>query len=373
MARLGIDVLVGTRSGTVNYIAGAYLPWRSLVVFPRDGEPAVFTFLLDLARIQHESWLRSIHAYVPRAGSDLWELVIRHLKTLGLDRARIGIELGHSIRTNQGFLTATEHDLLRAGLPDACLVNALQVIDRAAFIKDPAEIALMRQATAMADAAIAAVRREIEVGMTETMVAGIGEYELRRLGSEYHWAVTGGSEVASGYRAAWPYCGTTPASQKIIQAGENVIVDFHPCYRGYLSDLGHNLFLGEMGPEVRKLATAFGDAAHVLVDAMKVGRTIGEVCRAVTAELDSSGFLPYAIPMYGHGLGMIGNEWYAAVVDNDEFGPVVLEDNVVEVAFLCVTIPGVAGFRLECPVLTTSHGGEMLNSTPLRPTALALD
>ena len=50
MARHGIDVLVGTRSGTVNWIAGAYLPWRSLVVFPRDGEVTVYTFLLDLAR-----------------------------------------------------------------------------------------------------------------------------------------------------------------------------------------------------------------------------------------------------------------------------------------------------------------------------------
>ena len=373
MARHGIDVLVGTRSGTVNYIAGAYLPWRSLVVFPRDGEPAVFTFLLDLARIKHESWIADIVPYVPRPGGDLWELAISLLHARGLDQGTIGIELGHSIRTNQGFLTATEYDLLRAGLPRAKFVNALPVIDRAAFIKEPGEIALMRQAAAMADSAIASVRDQIEVGMTETMVAGIGELELRRLGSEYHWAVTGGSEVASGYRAAWPFCGTTPPSQKIIQAGENVIVDFHPCYRGYLSDLGHNLFMGEMTSDQRKLADAFGDAAHVLVDAMTVGNTVRDVCRAVTACLEKSGYLPHAIPMYGHGLGMIGNEWYAAVVDNEEFGPVVLEENVVEVAFLCITIPGVAGFRMECPVLATRHGGEMLNSTPLRPTVLPLD
>lgn len=373
MARHGIDVLVGTRSGTVNWIAGAYLPWRSLVVFPRDGEVTVYTFLLDLARIQQESWVEKIVPYVPRPGSDLWDLVIQQLRAQGLDRATIGIELGHSIRTNQGFLTATEHQLLMAGLPDARLVNALAVIDRAAFIKEPGEIALMRQAAAMADAAIAAVRREIEVGMTETMVAGIGEFELRRLGSEYHWAVTGGSEVASGHRAAWPYCGTTPATQKIIQAGDNVIVDFHPCYRGYLSDLGHNFFMGEMTVEQRKLADAFGDAAHVLVDAMKVGTTIGEICRAVTGHLEQSGYLRYAIPLFGHGLGMIGNEWYAAVADSEEFSPVVLEENVVEVAFMCIAIPGVAGFRLECPVLATKHGGEMLNSTPLRPTVLAID
>jgi Xaa-Pro dipeptidase len=373
MAEQDLDVLIGTRSGTVNYIAGAYLPWRSLVVFSRDGHEAVFTFLLDVARIKHESWLHDVVSYVPRPGSDLWELAFEYIRKNGWAESTLGIELGHSIRTNQGFLTATEYDLVRAGLPKAKLVNALPVIDRAAFIKEPGEIALMRQAAAMADSAIGSVIRQIEPGMSETYVAGIGEMELRRLGSEYHWAVTGGSEVASGYRAAWPFCGTTPPSEKIIQAGENVIVDFHPCYRGYLSDLGHNIFLGGMTPEQHKLADAFSDAAHVLVDAIKVGNTVRDVSRAVIANLESTGYLAHAIPMFGHGLGMIGNEWYVAIVDNEEFGGVVLEENVVEVAFLAITIPGVAGLRMECPVLATRHGGEMLNSTPLRPTVLALD
>jgi len=372
LERQGIDVMIGSRPGTVSYMAGAYLPWRSVALVPRDGEPVVFTFLIDQARIEHESWLDEVVAYVPQPGADLWDLVIARLRAWGLDRARIGLELGHSIRTQQGYLTSTELDTIRAALPDANFVDALPVVDRVAFIKEPGEIALMRQSTAMADAAIARVGEQIEVGMTETMVAGIGEMELRRLGSEYHWSVTGGSEVASGYRAAWPFCGTTPASQKILQAGENVIVDFHPCHRGYLSDLGHNIFLGEMNAEQRRLADAFGDAAHVLVDAIRVGSTVRDVCRAVTAELDRSGYLPHAIPIYGHGIGMIGNEWYVALVDNEEFGSIVLEENVVEIAFLCVTIPGVAGFRLECPVLATPSGGELLCSTPLRPTTRAL-
>jgi len=120
--------------------------------------------------------------------------VIGHIKAKGWDKSNIGIEAGHSVRTNQGFLTSTEHQLIREGLPGAKLVSALAVIDKAAFIKDATEIALMRQAAAMADSAIATVKGQIEVGMSETMVAGIGEMELRRLGSEYHWSVTGGTE-----------------------------------------------------------------------------------------------------------------------------------------------------------------------------------
>src|SRR5690606_40421456 len=100
MAALDIDVLIGTRSGTVNYIAGAYLPWRGVVVFSRDGQEAVFTFLVDHERIRHESWIGNVVAYVPRPGLDLWDLVIGHIKANGWDRGNIGIEAGHSIRIN---------------------------------------------------------------------------------------------------------------------------------------------------------------------------------------------------------------------------------------------------------------------------------
>ncbi len=77
-------------------------------------------------------------------------------------------------------------------------MNALDVVDRAAYVKEPGEIKLLRQAAAIADAGMERVRESLEIGMSETEIAGIGEMELRRLGSEYHWAVTGSSEVASG-------------------------------------------------------------------------------------------------------------------------------------------------------------------------------
>jgi Xaa-Pro aminopeptidase len=76
------------------------------------------------------------------------------------------------------------------------------------------------------------------------------------------------------------------------------------------------------------------------------------------------GYAPYTIPSFGHGLGVCGHEWYPAIIDNDEFRHVVLEENTVEVAFLAISVPGVGGMRLECPVLVTPSGGEMLCRTP---------
>ncbi len=363
MKKGGIDLLIGTRTVSLSYVAGAFIPWRSTVLVSADGYVSLTTLLIDLERMKHESWLENIHGYAPLKGMDLWDVTLHQVKTLGLDKAVIGVETGHSPRGNTGYLFSTEFDLLRQALPDAVLKPANQVMDRASFIKEPSEIMLMRQAAAMADAAVERVKESLCIGMTEAEIAGIGEMELRRLGSSYHWAVTGSSEIASGYRAAWPMNGTTPPSTKIIQTGENIIVDFHPCCSLYYSDLAHNFIIGGPNTEQAKLADAFTKTAETLVGAMKAGSTVGQVFRTAYDTLSGLGYAGCTIPSFGHGLGIMGHEWYPAIVDNDEFRDVVLEENAVEVAFLAMAVPGVCGMRLETPVRVAAGGGEMLCAT----------
>jgi Xaa-Pro aminopeptidase len=363
MQASGIDLLIATRTVSLSYVAGAFVPWRSTVLVSRDGYTSMTTLLIDLERIRHESWLSTLHGYAPLPGMDLWDVTVHQIKTLGLEKASIGVEVGHSPRGNTGYLFSTEFDLLRQALPDATFAPANHIVDRASYIKEPGEIALMRQAAAMADCAVERVKEALCVGMTEAEIAGIGEMELRRLGSSYHWAVTGSSEVASGYRACWAMNGTTPPSTKLIQKGENIIVDFHPCCSLYYSDLAHNFIIGEPSAEQARLADAFTQTAQALIGALKAGSTVGQVFRTVHDTVSELGYAGYTIPSFGHGLGIMGHEWYPAIVDNDEFRNVVLEENAVEVAFLAMAVPGVCGMRLETPVHVTTHGGEMLCAT----------
>ena len=364
MSALGIDVFVGTRTVSLSYVAGAFVPWRSAVIVTRDFAGLV-TMLLDLERLKDESWLSNISPYAPIPGMDLWDLVVHHIKQNGMEKAKIGVELGHSPRGNTGYLFATEYELLKKSLPDATFVNAISVMDRATYIKEPSEILLLRQAAGMADAAIQCVKESLYVGITETEIAGIGEMELRRLGSEYHWAVTGSSEVASGYRACYNMNGTTQPTPKIVQKGENIIADFHPLCRLYYSDLAHNFILGKPTAEQEKLADAYVQTAQTIVSNFKAGNKVGDVHAAVMDRLGALGYAQYTIPSFGHGLGVMGHEWYPAIIASEEFRDVVLEENVVEVAFLAMSVPGVCGMRLECPVLVTKDGGEMLCKTPL--------
>lgn len=372
MDLMDIDVLIGTRMVSVTFVSGAFVPWRAAVLISRDGHVELINFLIDQERVKVESWLEQVTAYAPLPGMDMLDIAIHQIKASGWDKGRVGVELGHSPRGNTGYLTSTEYDLLKENLPRATFVNANAIIDEAGYIKDPEEIMMMKQATAMADSAIALVGDSLAVGMTEAEAVGIGEMELRRLGSEYHWAVTGSSEAASGYRTAYNMCGTTQPTDKILQAGDNFIVDFHPLYRTFMSDLSHNFILGKPTREQQKLADAFLSAAETLVKSLKAGNTIGEVWHAVNNNLTQSGYIQYTVPFFGHGLGVLGYEWYPPIGNSEEFTKIVLAENVIEVGFLSITIPGVGGMRLECPIQVTPSGGEMLSRTPLAATIIDL-
>lgn len=370
MAKHGLDLFLGTRGKTTNYLAGSFVPWRSVMPITRDGFICLNTLLMDAERVKDESWLTEVNGCAPLPGMELWEFTVEQIKGMGLDKGVIGLEMGHSPRMIAGYLFATEYEFLKEKLPQAKFVNCLELIDDITLVKEPAEVKLMRQAAAIADAAQERVEEELYIGINELEIAGMGELEMRRRGSEFHWPVTGSSEIASGFRTWYALGGCTPPTDKIVQRGESLLVDMHPTYKQYYSDLSHNYVLGKPSSEQQKLADAYLAACEVLIENLKAGQTIGGVCQAVFAELDRSGYRDYALPGFGHGLGVVGHEWHPAILDNDEFRDIVLVEDIVEVAAMVINVPGVGGMRLETPVRVTATGGENLCKTPLPLTVL---
>ena len=372
MDKRGLDLFLGTRGLTANYAAGAFVPWRSVMMISKDGYAGLNTLLMDAERVKDDSWMDNVIPYAPLPGMDLWEITVQQIKDQGYENGVIGLELGHSPRVIAGYLFATEYKYLKEQLPKAKFVDALDLMDEVTFVKEPEEIKLMRHAGAIADAAQERVREALYVGISEVKIAGIGEMEMRRLGSEFHWPVTGSNEIASGPRTWYAFGGCTPPTDKIVQRGESLLVDMHPTYKQYYSDLSHNYILGKPSPAQLKLADAYLSAAETLISALKTGNTVGQVYEKVNQNLTDSDYAQFTLPGFGHGLGVIGHEWFPAIVNNDEFRDVILEENVVEVAALVINIPDVGGMRLECPVRVTASGGEMLCRTPLELTVLDL-
>lgn len=368
----GIDILLATREKSACYISGAFVPWRSYALVASDGRIELNTLLMDFERVKDDSWLgdRVVGSGPVMPGFSLMEQAIARIKDWGYADKVIGIELGDSPRLAAGFLWATEYEHLKRELPKATFQNALSVIDEVSVYKEKGEIALMKRAAAICDAAQEIVKEELRVGMTELEVAGIGELAMRQMGSEFHWPITGSNEIASGERTQYVQCGCTPPTDRIIQPGDNLLVDLHSTYGGYYADLSHNYFIGEPSKEQEDLAKAYEDAANILLKKIVNGGRIGDIWQEMMEYLSSIGYVQDSLAAFGHGIGIVGHEWYPAITSGEEFAHIVFQPNMAEVAALVINRPGVGGMRLECPVIVTEDGNEVLTKTPVETTLI---
>jgi len=371
-----IDVLIATRLSTVGYVFGAFVPWRGVAVIPREGEPQLYVLGLDSERVKDDSFFKNVTGVAPLPGMTMWDQILSYLRAKGLEKGRIGVELGHSPIRIETFLLASEYEILREAFPQATFKNATDFLNEIFIIKDEAEIECFRQAAEICDLGLGVVLKQMKVGMRETEVAGIAEYAMRKAGSELNWTFTGGQEIGSGARTAYFWGGCTPPTRKRIERGDNVLLDVHAMYNLYLGDLARNAIMGEPTPEQRDLAKAFVASCNLLLESLKPGVTYGEVADKMDAFMDRTGYRQYALPGYGHGIGILGNEYYPVVVNSsvpyESKGDLVLQPNMVEVAALVLNKPGVGGMRMEMTVLITKNGNEPLNKVPFEPAIIAI-
>ena len=151
------------------------------------------------------------------------------------------------------------------------------LVNLVAMVKEEAEVRLMRQATAIVDYAHEEVRRFLRPGVNEKQIAGVAEKACRDAGSEFAWTFTGGQEIASGYRTWTGAC--TPATDKIVQNNEFVLLDLHAMYGLMLGDVSHNAVMGKPDPAQKKLIEAYVKTCEHLVEVMQPGRTLGEAAK----------------------------------------------------------------------------------------------
>lgn len=166
-----IDVLVGTRLKTCVHYSGGFVPWRSTVIIPQKGELQLITPILDYARLAEESFLDNVAGYGALPGMDFMDMIANRINELGCGEKTIGIESGMTNYLAEGFITLAEYEALKSRFPKANFVNATDIADRLTMIKEPEEIRLMRQATAIVDAAHEMVLQNLYVGITEKEIA----------------------------------------------------------------------------------------------------------------------------------------------------------------------------------------------------------
>lgn len=245
--------------------------------------------------------------------------------------------------------------LLEAADRQAKFISAEDSLAALRMRKDESEIANMRQAAEIAQRALLATRPVIRVGVTERAIASELTLQLLRAGSDAEMAFA--PIVSGGPNSANPHA--TP-SDRPLQAGDLLVIDWGASYNGYLSDLTRTFAIGPVEDEFTNIARIVGQANAAGRAAARPGIAAQEVDRAARAVIESAGYGQFFIHRTGHGLGMEGHE-----------GPYMREGNTLlldpGMTFTVepgIYLPGRGGVRIEDDVVITPDGAESLSNLP---------
>ena len=136
------------------------------------------------------------------------------------------------------------------------------------MIKDEKELATIRKACSISDRAFTDVLDFIKPGQTtELQVANFLDFRMREYGAS---GISFESIIASGYRSAMPH---GVASEKVIQSGETLTMDFGCYYNHYVSDMTRTIHIGDTTDEEREIYDIVLRSNQALIDTAKAGMT----------------------------------------------------------------------------------------------------
>lgn len=233
----------------------------------------------------------------------------------------------------------------------AQFVKASGLIGELRKCKAADEAEKMRKSSELAEKALERIIPMIRVGMKETEVRDLLEAEMK------HQGITCPSFetiIGSGANSALPHY---TAGDKVLNAGDSIVIDFGGVYQGYCSDMTRTIMLGKASSEYKEVYETVREAQRRAVDAVKPGVKASEIDAAARDYITGKGFGEYFIHRTGHGIGMeVHEEPYISDVSNT-----VLQPGMVFSIEPGIYFTGKFGVRIEDLVMVTENGVEVLN------------
>lgn len=347
MAREEVELVALVPGANLFYLTGLsfHRMERPIVaLFPRAGDPALIlpAFEVEKARAAGLPW--RLFPYTDEEGPA--PAFGRAAEALGRPEGPIAVET-LTMRVMEWSL------LSRAfGAPEPAAAEPL--LARLRAVKGPDEIAAMRRAVAVAEAALRMWLPEVRIRMTEREAARRLIQACFAAGAD---ALAFEPIVVAGPSAALPHA--TP-SDRPLGPGELVIVDFGVVVDGYVSDLTRTFALGEPDPELRRVYEVVREANAAGRAAVRPGIPAEAVDRAARAVIEAAGYGPNFLHRTGHGLGLEVHEPPYIVAGNTA----PLQPGMTFTVEPGIYLPGKGGVRIEDDVVVTETGGESLTTFP---------
>jgi len=236
------------------------------------------------------------------------------------------------------------------------LADATALVDKLLMHKCAGEIAAVRRAAAIADAAYVEFRNAVRPGRRQYEIVADIEAHLRARGCPDNFMIigSGGKDVL----------GMTPPSERRIAAGDLVTTELTPAVDGYFAQICRTLVVGQASEAQQRAFAVFVEALEAGIAAVRPGARAAEVARAENDVFRNYGLGEYTTSQWtrvrGHGMGLFADSKPHILEDVDT----VLAPGMTLIVHPNTYHPDAGYIVLGDAVLVTENGAEVLCRTP---------
>ncbi len=358
LAEAGLDALLCFKQESMYWLTGydtfGFCFFQCLVL-RADGDMALLTRSADLRQARLTSTVEDIRIWVDRADADPATQLRDLLDSKGLRGKRLGVEY------ETHGLTAANGKRLEAALEGfATLVDASLLISRLRLVKSPAELAYVRKAAELADAALDAAIAETRPGADEGRILARMHDAIFEGGGDYP-----GNPFIIGSGPQALLCRYYTGRRR-LDPEDQLTLEFAGVYRQYHACLMRTLLVGRASDAHRRMFAACREALDAAEALLRPGRTMGEVFDAQAAVLDRHGMREHRLHATGYSLGAVyapsWMDWPMFYAGN----PVVIGPGMVFFLHMILMDTGAGeAMTLARTSLVTAQGAEPLSRAPV--------
>jgi Xaa-Pro aminopeptidase len=273
------------KKGLLKYLTNYRNTLYNLVaIFPREGEPKMFVpSAVQKVWAERLSWISNVEEQKPSLG----EALVRNIKKMGLEKARLGL-------ASPKIMTAEVYNYLVTNLPKVTIVDATSVIEDLRKIKSPAEQELVKGTARMADLSFQVLAEVLKPGMTERELIAEVDRRLVCEGAQDIFHL-----ICSKPGDLMPFVPT----DRTIRFGDTVIFNTELSGPGgYWIQMVRTAFVGEPTGETEKMYDALLGIINQLPEKLVPGVKTCDIANWVITETSRSG---YEVGVhFGHCLGL---------------------------------------------------------------------
>ncbi len=351
------------RDPSLDLILGTNCTWQSAFIITSSGETVAIVGSLDVANIKSKNLFNQVIGYVQSIKEDLIKILEKY------NPNKIAINYSKNSNLADGLTYGMYLDLIDK-LKDTPFVEKFtsseEIISLLRGRKSPAEIQLMKEAIKITLEIFDLVDKFIRPGISEKQIAEFILNEVEKRGLETAWDREYCPSVFTGPDTAGAHAGPT---DRVVQPGHVLNIDFGVKYKGYCSDLQRTWYVLKPdetdAPEVvKKGFKVIVDSIQMAANFIKPGSIAYEVDAVARNFIVKNGYDEYPHAL-GHQVGKKAHDGGVILAPRwERYGEIPFKKVGIDEVYTLeprLTIPGYGVATVEEEIVIKEGGAEFLS------------